>query len=220
MADRAAAVPEQGRPFACRDGWHRPAFKEGRTQTRDSLPIEGGGRLCASTGNEDRSFAGIFCRWELSWQASTVVARGRACPRVPAHPQMYPSRTRETSTRRLSRQQRALFAGLYRSPLTDSNRRPPPYHVLLAATGRNPRQRFSLVFAVFGAVAFAAVCHRLQPRGSIKAPSAAGECRRLSSTNHLRTRRCRRSGRLLGSQPSRWWSRRLGGACRTSPGRP
>src|SRR5439155_6202630 len=38
------------------------------------------------------------------------------------------------------------------------------------ATGRNRRQRFSLVSAVFGAGRFAADCHRLQPRGSIKAP--------------------------------------------------
>src|SRR5262245_22368495 len=38
-------------------------------------------------------------------------------------------------------------------------------------TGRNQRQRFSLVSAVSGAVRFATGCHRLRPRGSIKAPS-------------------------------------------------
>jgi hypothetical protein len=59
-----------------------------------------------------------------------------------------------------------------RSPLTDSNRRPPPYHALVAATGRNRRQRFWLVFAVSPAGRFASGCDRLQPRGSIKAPSA------------------------------------------------
>jgi len=37
------------------------------------------------------------------------------------------------------------------SPLTDSNRRPPPYHGTSQATGGNPWQRFSLVFAVTGA---------------------------------------------------------------------
>ena len=49
--------------------------------------------------------------------------------------------------------------------------RRPAYHGTSQATGGNPRQRFSLVLAVSGAVPFAAVCHRLQPRGSIKAPS-------------------------------------------------
>jgi hypothetical protein len=160
MADRAAAVPEQGRPFACRDGWHRPAFKEGRTQTRDSLPIEGGRRLCASTGNEDRSFAGIFCRWELSWQASTVVARGRACPRVPAHPQMYPSRTREMSTRRLSRQQRALFAGLLPKPPDGLE---PSTPSLPWRFGGNGSQPTATVFACFSRSHGRPFCHRLPP---------------------------------------------------------
>src|ERR671937_80420 len=57
------------------------------------------------------------------------------------------------------------------SPLADSNRRPPPYHALQTATGGNRRQRFWLVFAVSAAIRFATDCHRLQPRGSIKAPS-------------------------------------------------
>ncbi|TML56880.1 MAG: cyclic nucleotide-binding domain-containing protein, partial [Actinobacteria bacterium] len=56
-------------------------------------------------------------------------------------------------------------------PLTDSNRRPPPYHALVVAVGRNPRQRFWLVCADFAATRFASGCYRLQPRGSIKAPS-------------------------------------------------
>ena len=64
------------------------------------------------------------------------------------------------------------FAAALQSPLTDSNRRPPPYHGTSRATGGNPRQRFALVFAVSGAAAFAAVCHWLQPRGSIKAPDS------------------------------------------------
>jgi integrase len=49
-----------------------------------------------------------------------------------------------------------------------SNRRPPPYHGASAATGRNPRQRFSLVGAVFGGVPFATGCRRLRPLGSNK----------------------------------------------------
>src|SRR5215218_10493341 len=38
------------------------------------------------------------------------------------------------------------------------------------AIGRNPRQRFWLVFAVFGACSFATGCHWLPPLGSINAP--------------------------------------------------
>jgi hypothetical protein len=48
---------------------------------------------------------------------------------------------------------------------------PPPYHALEAATVRNRRQRFRRDSAVLSAARFAAGCHQLQPRGSIKAPS-------------------------------------------------
>ena len=47
----------------------------------------------------------------------------------------------------------------------------PSLPALVAATGRNPRQRFALVSVLFGPAALATACHRLQPRGSIKAPS-------------------------------------------------
>jgi hypothetical protein len=43
------------------------------------------------------------------------------------------------------RTKKARFPDLLQSPLTDSNRRPPPYHGTTQATGRNPRQRVSLV---------------------------------------------------------------------------
>src|SRR6266581_339051 len=71
------------------------------------------------------------------------------------------------------------------SPLTDSNRRPPPYHGTSQATGRNLRQRFWLVSAASATPRFADDCHRLQPRGSIKAPSA--DLR--SNLRHLSSRR-------------------------------
>src|SRR2546430_7550007 len=79
--------------------------------------------------------------------------------------------------------------GLLQSPLTDSNRRPPPYHALQTATGRSRRQRFWLVSAVLEPVRFATVCHRLQPRGSIKAPSFvvctdAGQATASNSASH------------------------------------
>jgi hypothetical protein len=58
----------------------------------------------------------------------------------------------------------------YLSPLPDSNGGPPPYHGTSLATGGNRSQRIWLNLAVFAADRFAADCHRLQPRGSIKAP--------------------------------------------------
>jgi len=61
--------------------------------------------------------------------------------------------------------------GISLSPLTDSNRRPPPYHVFLAATGRNRRQRFAPFWALWAALPFATDCHQLRPLGSINAPS-------------------------------------------------
>lgn len=67
--------------------------------------------------------------------------------------------------------ERSRSAGTSRSPLPDSNRRPPPYHALVAATGRNRRQGSWLVFAASAPNRFATDGHRLRPRGSIKAPS-------------------------------------------------
>jgi hypothetical protein len=71
-----------------------------------------------------------------------------------------------------------------RSPLTDSNRRPPPYHFGVTATGRNPPQRFRLDFAALGAAAFANGCHWLRPLGSTNAPS-----RNRHRASHVHRRR-------------------------------
>lgn len=49
-------------------------------------------------------------------------------------------------------------------------------HALRSATGRNPRQRFPPVRAVFGAVSFATGCHGLRPLGSINAPISWPGC--------------------------------------------
>src|SRR6266511_5731929 len=57
-------------------------------------------------------------------------------------------------------------SGLLQSPLTDSNRRPPPYHFGVSATGRNPRQRIWRGSAVSPPCTTG--CHRLRPLGSIK----------------------------------------------------
>src|SRR6266581_4005233 len=51
--------------------------------------------------------------------------------------------------------------------------RRPAYHGRSKATGRSRWQRISLVFADSTPRRFAADCHRLQPRGSIKAPYSA-----------------------------------------------
>src|SRR5437773_4157618 len=56
------------------------------------------------------------------------VARRRACARVPASPKMYPSRTRRDSNFVGAANTIGHLQGFYTSPLTDSNRRPPPYH--------------------------------------------------------------------------------------------
>src|SRR5437764_11630064 len=69
--------------------------------------------------------------------------------------------------------QKAPIAGPLQSPLTDSNRRPPPYHGTSHATSGSRWQRISLVFAVSRGDRFASNCRRLQPRGSTKAPSSA-----------------------------------------------
>src|SRR5918994_5231060 len=68
------------------------------------------------------------------------------------------------------RKRKSRFAGLLQSPLTDSNRRPPPYHGASTATGRNRRQRFPACLSRFAAAAFATGCHPLRPLGSINAP--------------------------------------------------
>src|SRR5215216_1289335 len=60
---------------------------------------------------------------------------------------------------KFSRPRKPRFPGLLESPLTDSNRRPPPYHALRSATGGNPRQRFWLVEPSWGF----AICDRLPP---------------------------------------------------------
>src|SRR5215213_10234668 len=62
------------------------------------------------------------------------------------------------------------FQDFTESPLTHSNRRPRPYHADPLATGGEPRQRFSLVLAASAPCRLAPGCHRLRPRGSIKAP--------------------------------------------------
>jgi hypothetical protein len=57
------------------------------------------------------------------------------------------------------------------APRPESNRRPHPYHALVAATGRNPRQRFALVSALFGPRHLPPLATTGLHKGSIRAPS-------------------------------------------------
>jgi hypothetical protein len=80
-----------------------------------------------------------------------------------------PLRPRCDPCRRKGQRERSRnspFAAASRSPLTDSNRRPPPYHLTPAATSRNLRQQIWLVSAVSAAGRFAANCHWLRLLGS------------------------------------------------------
>jgi hypothetical protein len=70
----------------------------------------------------------------------------------------------------------AYLQALCESPLTDSNRRPPPYHGTSHATGCNPRQRFWLVLLFLRSVdlpLISASCNhgapqRLHPVGALR----------------------------------------------------
>ena len=103
------------------------------------------------------------------------------------------------------RQHESLICRPFQSPLTDSNRRPPPYHALLSATSRNRRQRFWLVCTGFAPRSFATGCHGLQPRGSITAPSSVccpgyiTSVRLAEGTSGSRRRGSRR--RLVSARP-------------------
>jgi hypothetical protein len=87
----------------------------------------------------------------------------------------------------LRRERNSAICGAFQEPSDGLEPSTPPYHGTSPASGRNAWQRISLVSTVSGTIAFATGCHRLQPRGSIKAPSAfCRMSRRLSSTNSAR----------------------------------
>ena len=85
-------------------------------------------------GTEGANAAGIALNKPNSRRSRERRGNISESPRVPARP-----------TRCRARQAKTLFAGLSRSPLTDSNRRPPPYHVGSVANGRNRAQRLWLI---------------------------------------------------------------------------
>jgi hypothetical protein len=75
------------------------------------------------------------------------------------------------------------------------------------ATGRNPRQRFSPVWAVLEAVPFAGDCHGLRPLGSIKAPRLVAYVGYDAATGHQR--RLERSLRQRWRRKNARWSDRV-----------
>ena len=77
----------------------------------------------------------------------------------------------------------------FRSPLTDSNRRPPPYHALSAAAGSSRKRLFAGTIRCGIETGFASGCHRLRPLVSTSAPSSGG--RRLREPQVPRSPRCR-----------------------------
>jgi hypothetical protein len=70
-----------------------------------------------------------------------------------------------------SREKRRRLAAFLQSPLTDSNRRPPPYHAIQTATGGSRWQRFVAKSNHFRALDGPSVCDRLRPLCSITVPS-------------------------------------------------
>ena len=68
-------------------------------------------------------------------------------------------------------QEKGPFAGPLLSPLTDSNRRSPPYHALRNRCRGLPSAANRLASAVLGVIRFATGCHWLRPAGSINAQS-------------------------------------------------
>jgi hypothetical protein len=84
--------------------------------------------------------------------------------------------TKEVLRRSILGNKNPRICGDFISPLTDSNRRPPPYHADPAATGRNLRQRFLPDSGPSATGPFATGCHWLRPLGSMNAPSSGDAC--------------------------------------------
>jgi hypothetical protein len=122
-------------------------------------------RAAATLGALSRTLVDAISRWNSALFSTSATAFKSGCSRKGSIPDQV------GATASSVRSRNAALAASFQSPLTDSNRRPPPYHALRSATGRNLRQRFWLVSEVFGRAALATDCHQLQPRGSIRAPS-------------------------------------------------
>jgi hypothetical protein len=131
------------------------------------LPRQRGQRRCAVCG-------GFFEEWSRTSASSTFqavsrdVACARKCPLVPKRTRFVPARRRYLAA---ASNTTCPFAGLLSKPSDGLEPSTPPYHFGVVATGGNPRQRISLIFAVFADSPFAADCHWLRLLGSTNAPS-------------------------------------------------
>jgi hypothetical protein len=83
--------------------------------------------------------------------------------------------TARSTRSRSFRTERRGFPAFLQSPLTDSSRRPPPYHALRSGCGGLPPVADRPISAGFGPAPFATGCHRLRPLGSINAPYLLAE---------------------------------------------
>ena len=152
--NRRAPAGRRSSPADCSIADSRSPFRRATLLLEthaDPLPIEGGRPIRASTGSGGRLFAGIFrgggrdrvprARPRLCRETSRVPASARQSPNVPVS---YPRRVRFAPSQAT---QHAHVQVFLRSPLTDSNRRPPPYHggsgAVLAGTAGHSRSRFS-----------------------------------------------------------------------------
>jgi hypothetical protein len=163
--------------------------------------------VSVGAGNADLRFAGAFrvsggdrvsrARFRLCRETSRMPASARQSQNVPVS---YPR------SAHISSGQATAYAHLQdfsRSPLANSNRRPPPYHLTPAATTGNPRQQIWLVLALSAAGRFAADCHWLRLLGSINAPSGVSQFRAAEPVQR-RSQAARARGR---------WPRRGDGRC-------
>jgi hypothetical protein len=101
--------------------------RQPRGAPRSTPSLQGGGRSFAHLGNGRCALAGPFARRRVTAFGRAVsgdVARRRDASRLP---RMYPRRTRVLQVQATTYADLQAFCG---SPLTDSNRRPPPYHAL------------------------------------------------------------------------------------------
>jgi hypothetical protein len=165
--------------------------REGDAPCDDPFSSDGGVSVASARATQSHEFAGVF-RAGVAMRSSR--ARSRPCretSRVPPSaresqnvPVSYP---RRIDIAPLQATQHAHLQGFCASPLTDSNRRPPPYHVTLAVPHGYRAQPFRLAHgipAVFGEQALRLVAPAFFQDLSTATPSLA--CSPASARVHRR----------------------------------
>src|SRR5919201_6281017 len=82
---------------------------------------------------------------------------------VPSALGLHPSAPSKLGPMKVAKKQKNPISGVFSKPSSGLEPETPPYHALRSATGRNRRQRFWLILAVYEPVRFATGCHRLRP---------------------------------------------------------